>query len=258
VLQRLPPTAKFFLFHLNVSVSVQFPPGREELLAALKERGVTTLNGGVANVTKRHLQACLHAAGLPSTTAARDGNPRELVIIKSNLNHGGLKERVFTPAQRAALALPGEPPALARDRRYPIMARDQVPAWCWEDERLAIERYVTNAAGRFYRAYVAAGRLAVSEGISARRIKEMLGEVSRRNFLFRAMACRAGAAERGLPAALLPALSGAIGILRLDYGALDAIVDDEGQAFVVDVNPTPYWGAERQPDIIGLLRMEWN
>ncbi|MGZ8710038.1 MAG: hypothetical protein ACXW28_07425, partial [Thermoanaerobaculia bacterium] len=41
--------------------------------------------------------------------------------------------------------------------------------------------------------------------------------------------------------------------LGLDYGAIDALQDDEGRFYICDVNPTPFW-REREPDMTRFLR----
>ncbi len=258
ILDRLPEQTRQFLFHLNVSRSARFPRHRARLVTALAERGVRVLNAAVVDTTKRHVQAICQLGGLPSASAPHTGDPDELLIVKSNLNHGGLKERPLSPLQRDVLDLPGEPDGLAADRRYPILPRRKVPPHCWRDDRLIVERYVTNAGNRFYRAYVLGNRLAVSEAISAQPIKEMLGDIPRRNMPFHVGARRDRAAESDLPAQLLPVLTQFIHRIGLDYGAIDVVADDHGLPHIVDVNPTPYWGAERQPDIVELLCDGWD
>ena len=40
----------------------------------------------------------------------------------------------------------------------------------------------------------------------------------------------------------------------LEFGALDIVVDQDSCPYVIDVNPTPGWGLEKQGEILDFLR----
>lgn len=253
VLRRLPAQTRRFMFHLNVSRSARFPKQRQGLVEALANRGISVLNAQVVDITKRHLQKACRSCGVPSVSAPRQGDPQELLIVKSNLNHGGLKERELSVSQRKLLDLPGEPDGLGAERDYCVLRRALIPEDYWRDARVSVERYVTNASNRFYRAYTFGDRLVISEATSDRPIKEMSLDVPRRNLLFRG-GVSLSREDAPLPVRLVPVLTKFLREFGLDYGAVDIVVDDKELPYIVDVNSTPYWGAESQPDLVGLLR----
>src|SRR4051812_48250337 len=67
VLDAVPANARFFLFHVDCTVTHRFPRDRANLLSGLGRRGITVLNGSVTDISKRRLQATCVRAGLNTT-----------------------------------------------------------------------------------------------------------------------------------------------------------------------------------------------
>lgn len=54
----------------------------------------------------------------------------------------------------------------------------------------------------------------------------------------------------GSPLPVADAVAALRSELKLDFGAVDVVMDDKKRCFIVDVNPTPFWGSENQPEIV--------
>lgn len=250
VLARIPPGTHTVLPHVDLSRTGDVPRERAELVAALRERGIRVLNEHVVDITKRRLQEVCAGLGLPSTRTGPDGPPDELLLVKTDLNSGGKKERSVHPSRRRRL---GIGPVSARIRGaddYRVLRRREVPPAWWDDPTLCLERYVANSRDAFYRAYVVDRQLVVSRAVSPLRVRRMEGELERTNHLFRDFAPADGTPPTPLPAGMLETLRAFVAGFRLDYGALDLVEDEEGRSYVVDVNDTPYWGSEWQEGVL--------
>jgi len=248
--RRIPPEARYFLFHLDMSVTKAFPRGRAQLLRALRRRGVIPLNADVDDITKRSIQAACRRLDIPVASAPRRGADGELLIVKTNCNYGGEGERTIPRALRTRLGIG----ALSRDIRgaadYRIIPREEVPEQWWTDDSLVVERYVSNRAHRFYRAYVVHERVVVSVVTNPSPIKKMTSGLPRQNHPLHLAEI---SAATSLPAGLSSVLARVIRGMSLDYGAIDLVEDDAGVCYVIDVNTTPYWGDEIQPDLTEFL-----
>jgi hypothetical protein len=254
VLRDLPASATSLLFHIDCTFSDRFPRNRAGLVSALKRRGIAVLNGGITDISKRRLQATCVRAGLNTTAATVSGPPEELVIVKTNLNSAGLPERYLTWWQRAILGIRLN--RMISDREgYLILARADVPVTCWTDPTLAIERYVFNREGVWFRAYLFRDRLVVSRARCARPIRRMYHGSDRTNSRY-VISEGVAVPVRGdfaVPKGVLDAIVTLASEVRLDFGTMDIVCDDDGSAFIVDLNVTPFCrdGAE---DIIEHLR----
>lgn len=209
------------------------------------------LNHRVVDISKRAVQAELARLGFAVTEAPRRGDPRELVIVKTNYNAGGKQERKLRRGRRVRLGIAPPSRVITRSRGYRVLPRADVPDAYWGDPALFVERYVSNAAGRYFRAYVLHDRLVVSTIISTRRVKKADPGLPRENHLL-----VRGNAHDGVAEPLRVLLERFTHALSLDYGTLDVVVDDAGAFHLVDVNTTPYWGrAESQSALLDHLRV---
>lgn len=248
LLARVPPDARTVLPHVDLSRTGGVPRGRAELFAALRERGARVLNEHVTDISKGRIQRECARLGLPVTAAAREGDPDEWVLVKTDLNSGGRKERWLSPAERRRLGVGRLSRQLRDPGDYRVVRRRDVPPSWWSDPALSVERYVTNSRDAFYRVYVLGRQQVVSRAVSGARVRRMEGKLERRNAFFRDFRPLGDGGE--LPPDLLDTVRAFVAGFRLDYGALDLVEDDEGRAYVVDVNDTPYWGDEVQPGVL--------
>jgi hypothetical protein len=114
------------------------------------------------------------------------------------------------------------------------MPRSSVPVEWWQDEGLAIERHVHNSKNVFYRLRFVFDTWVISETVNPNDIQKMENCTSYENFLV-----HRGDKSSKLPAGLLTTAARFIDAFRIDYGALDVMLDDHGAFYVVDANPTP-------------------
>jgi hypothetical protein len=251
ILAVCPPDLQSFAFHINCSVASRFPPERGALIEALGRRGVQVLNGGITDIRKRSLQRQFQKLGLGSVEASRAGVDDELVIVKTDANYGALGERRLSASERALLGVPAPSEVIGHADDYRVLARGDVPPLWWNDDSLAIERFVDNRTGRYYRVYFAGDAVVVSVRLHPGRIKKYIGTVvrtDRRTYLDELTEGRC----RGVGADVGRTIWRAITGLALDFGALDLVEDDAGQSFVVDVNATPFFRPE--PALVHHLR----
>jgi hypothetical protein len=255
ILARVPTASRRFLFHLNLSRTLRFPVERAELCRLLKLRGVEVWNEKVVDVTRRALHSCCCAAGLTSLAAERDGDPAEILIVKTDLNYGGKTERLLSARDRQRLGIPELSPHVQGPLEYRVLPRREIPEELWSDPALVMERYVRNSRYSFFRAYRCGGSLVVSEAINPEPIQKMRVGLERWNTFIRLAAPLAATSPPPeVPRGLFRTLLTFLAAFSLDFGALDLVMDDAGQAFVIDVNPTPYWGREIYADLLGSLR----
>lgn len=240
VLDACPANLDAFAFHLNCTRTDRFPECRFELIDTLLTRGVPVLNGHVVDIGKRSLQEVCRYLGLPHTAVTAEvGQPDELLIVKSNLNYGGFGERRMSVADRDFLGIELPPPWMHNHDSYQLLKRHQIPKICWHDTTLAIERFVTNSHQRKHRVYFAGYNCIVSTYSDPDPIKRYREEHTRQDHLV---------SEQTLAAAEYPALPISLQIattrlrrqLRMDFGAIDIVEDEDGLCYVVDVNSTTF------------------
>lgn len=248
ILRRVPEGIEGFLFHLDLSETSLLVPDRERLVEGLQERGIQVLNAGITDIRRRTVQRRLREAGLPDVIAERDGNEEELLVVKSNYNFAGRSERRLSKEQREKLGLTAIASGIRSKWDYRVVKRREVPSWYWADETLAIERFVRNAEGRLHRFRICLDRWAVSSCVGAGTIADFQqGTDFREELVMRGagLGVEVGQAFRAAES------------LGLEFGAMDAIVDDHGDCYVIDVNPTPGISATRGPRI-EFMRRAWE
>ncbi len=240
VCARVPPGAHTFLFHLDLTFTAGFPICRQALIEALQARGLRLLNAAVTDISKRTTQRYCQQLGLLSTAAAREGDPEELLIVKTDHNAGAWTEKHLSRSQRRQLGFDDPSPVIRGPLSYRIVPRRKVrPKW-WEDPRLVVERYIQNRDDHYYKLYVLLDRFGVADVIVPGRIKK--AKNSRRTFSL--LTASGGPIEtvfqgNDYPENLVSQSLELIRHLQLSFGVLDAMVDQDGNCYIVDVNPTP-------------------
>jgi hypothetical protein len=238
-----------FLFHIDLTqdAPVLRPEVRRRLIDELSGAGIGVINGGVVDISKRMIHRHNRLVGLPDASADRSGPGDERLIVKTDRNSGGDPEHLSLGQARNPI-IPG--PA-----DYRILTRRDVPDEWWTLEGIHIERFIVNVDQEFYRFHRLGTHVVVSEAWSEHEIKRMDGTCPQTDH-------RLDLAEI---AGLDPGRHGAwLGAARtgeifartfgLDYGAIDIMRDDLGRFFVIDVNKTPYWGADLENEITLHLR----
>jgi len=149
------------------------------------------------------------------------------------------------------------PSPLVDHDEYPVLRRGDVPASWWECADVHIERYIENASGEFFRVFVAGHRAALCYGCSTQPVRRMRDESDRLNFFV-----SRDFHEDALAPVLLPSIHCEVlrcstlvaDAMKLDFGAIDIVVDDEENVYIVDVNTTPYWGSDEPDNVLQHLR----
>jgi hypothetical protein len=239
VLGRLPTSVDAFAFHLNMTHTAAVPTDRAALIRELAVRGIVPLNGAVTDISKAGVQAQCRAFGLPTASADRQGDPSERVIVKTNLNFGGRAERQLAPAQLAAVGNPPLSGAVPDWTGYQVIRREQVLASWWDDPALAIERFIDNRADQFYRVNFAGDHVVILRLTNPNPLKKIRNSTARVDVYCRTDELGAGAVA-GIAAPVAAVIAQYLERSGMDFGALEVIPDDAGQAFIIDVNSTCY------------------
>ncbi len=262
ILKRLPDNfTGSFAFHINLTDASRCPENRADLVAHLHSRGIQTLNADVVDISKRFVQAACRRAGLRTTTAPREGDASELLIVKTNRNYGGVPEARLSSDDLDALAISVHAIYKQPDHGYVVAPRRDVPAAAWDDANLVVERYIENKAQLFYRVYVLCNRFAISEGRERAWVKTIGRSERQRLLLFSVDA--AGVIDATVPQDLRPAIDAVlsfVSVTGMDFGCVDMMRDDEDRFYIVDMNATATWGSETEVRIVEHLapRVENN
>ncbi len=224
------------MLHINLS-----QPGRAfdnfaGWLAEFEAVGRPVINGYFDSIDKWAVQDACGKAGLPATRAPRGGDPQELLIIKARANHYGRFERYLASEMVGDMA----PPPWPYPERVHRMPREEIPPHVWSDPRITVERYIGNREDRFMRAYVTGDFVAVAVSHAAGLVKEMDQKRP-----IEMIATQSGSTLAFDPCDPLAVAHCLARTMRVDFGALDLAVDDDGVIYPIDINTTPAWGTER-------------
>ena len=226
------------LFHINLTRPRLAFPDLDEWLARAAEQGPAVCNGYCDSIDKWAVQAACVAAGLPVTRAAPAGDPDEPLVVKMRANHWGKHDRLLDSAQLGALA----PPPWPYPERIRVLLRSRMDPAVWKTPGLTVERFVSNPAGSFHRAYVVGRYVAAATSRADGHVKEMDHRPG--------VEFRSSFDATSLPAADRDPLSVAFRLareMRADYAAIDLAIDSDGIAHAIDLNTTPWWGDDTNP-----------
>ena len=244
LLKRLPPGIEAFLFHVNLTDTRRTPLRRRAFCRALRARGIRILNEHVTDISKHHVQHVCALAGLRTTIAPRDGDPDEMLILKTSANYGGENEKRLDAGVRRRLGF-AQPTRLIRGfDGYLIRRRKEVRPEFWRSRQVIVERFIENRHHVFYRAHKLLDRVIVSRMVNPARIKKMLQQIRRTNWNLHLPSLEPVEGPRPVPMHVVRAVSSFCAAARLDAGSIDIMEDDEGRCYVVDLNAQPYWGRE--------------
>ena len=249
ILGMVSPATEAVILHIDQTFddSLIPPDVRRQLVGRLTGMGIRVLNGAVADISKRTIHRHSRSIGLPDPTAPPRGNDDELLMIKTDLNCGGNPEHYFSGRPRGAI--------ISGPADYRVLPRGDVPPDWWAAEEFCIERFISNAEDEFYRFHLLGDRVVLSEARSERPIKRLDGtcpQVDHCTDLDEISAWASGG--RGSWAGAAWSAATFARTFGLDYGAIDVLRDDQGWYYVIDVNKTPYWGADVENAITTHLR----
>lgn len=242
LLKRLPAEISTFLFHVNLTDTRRTPLRRRAFCRALRARGIRILNEHVTDISKHRVQQVCALAGLRTTLAARDGDPDEMLIVKTNANYGGESEKRLGADGRRRLGLSPRSRLILGYDGYLVLRRSEVRPDFWRSRHVIVERFVENRRHVFYRAHKVLDRVIVSRMVNPARIKKMLQQIRRTNWNLLLPSLEPVEGPRPVPMHVISAVATFCAAARLDVGSIDLLEDDEGRCYVVDLNAQPYWG----------------
>jgi hypothetical protein len=243
ILEKTPSGTTHFVFHIDCTDRRRFPNDRDRLLEGLTARRIGSVNSRLVNSSKQWIQQVCRSLGLRKTAAEKGGDPSQCVIVKTNQNYAGMRERRLLASERRNLGIDAPAGRIDGPLVYPIMMLSEVPAEWWSDASLCVERFIGNSTGKWLRAYFFMQRVILTELASDDPIKKL--DNSRTKNQYQATTTNG---ELNIPQAAPPALLIALSELlkfanatRFEFGAIDMVCNDADEAFIIDVNPTPIW-----------------
>jgi len=252
IVSQLPDDAFVFHFHLNCTLTARFPRARDELTAMLHEKGILIVNGDLTDISKRTIQRRCAELGLNTTTALPNGDPEELIIVKTNLNFGGDGEWALSDSHRSVLGIAAGSDIIWKPDDYRVLRRREAdPSW-WSDPSLVCEKYIDNRKNVWYRAMFFFSRVVLRELVSEAQIKKVAQSVITRTWHLTFQEIEAERADADVPRKIVRDILRFAKAFNIDYGALDVMVNDAGEAFIIDVNSTPSY-MESPPGWFGFL-----
>lgn len=254
-------SARVVLMHIDASRTDGFLDDEAAFFDRLVTRGVTPVNARATDVRKRTLHERCAAHGLPSAAAPREGPPDERVIVKTTLNAAGVPERRLVARGGAASErfkhdLNAE---MSDPEGYRVCARRDVPAAAWSDPTLAIERFIDNPEGAFYRVYGVGPATAVAQIWTDLEIKKLLHPARRRAYFFFWNVSGDDVSLNDATDDVVKAVSvtrRVAAAMATEFHATDCVMDANGAIVPVDVNKTPFWGESVvRPGVLEHLRL---
>jgi hypothetical protein len=261
VANRVPSWVEFFVFHIDLTECSRIPLGRDILIENLRKEGKTLLNAHLTDISKKNVQSACLACNLPSTTASFEGDPDEILILKTDRNFGGEKDRLLKPEERRFLGLKMlEHSVINGAFSYQLCRRKKIPPKLWEENGIVIERYISNKRNVFFRAYVFLEKMVIEAAISDLPIKKTYIDLPRQYFYFAALSPIQGSGFYDslnigeLPATLPSIIWQFCQHIRLEFGCVDVVMDDTHDCYVVDANSTPSWDRLGMHEVLAFLR----
>lgn len=218
---RHPPAGDVAVLHVDLTV---VPPD----YLALARHYEHCLNGRLVDISKRRISRWL--------VSPQDGYTGP-VVVKSDLNHGGLSERrlriaeggVFVRLREAARRwLPRAWHGTAGSDYQLFQRKAEVPAWVWRRRDLVVERFFVQPYDDGYAVnqwFFLGPRGVVSTLVGPSPLVKWFPEIRR------------VPAHHDVPEAVWRRRAE----LGMDFGKLDYVLH-EGEAIVLDANPTPHSG----------------
>lgn len=233
------------VFQINLAQTDQVPPYKGALQRDAKDADVFVINSEFCDLRKRTLQGILGSIGLPTTQAKQNGSADEVLIVKTNLNHGGIHEKHLKPDLLTAFGMDLPSATKIDARTYFLTTRANMEPDLWNDPSILVEHYIANTKDSFHRAYVCGNHIVITQAFAEGHIKKIQGDTRDINYFFfrnELLSASEDDYEGLTPFDVVKQLAVFLDHVMLDYGAID-LVNDEERAYIVDVNTTPYAGS---------------
>lgn len=252
IVKKLKVTSGYFLFHLNLTKTAFFYKDKEGLITELMSRGITPLNAGVRDISKQHLQNVCEQVGLNSARANQEGEANELLITKTNFNHGGKSEKRLMRSQFRRLNLSAD--EYDHNIIYPVMERKKIQPEVWDNKNLVVEKYISNKNNYIFRVYVLLDKMVISQVVNPAIIKKMVDVDTRTNYYYDLGNPDSISADSLKYNDIVVDITRLCTALHVDFAALDVVKSDDGKYYIIDLNVTPNWGViDDFPEITSFL-----
>jgi hypothetical protein len=138
------------LFNVNLSYFGAVTFGNELKIKDFINSDKVVLNEGLYDIRKRNLHKLLDKSGLTSAKAHSDGDPDELLMVKTNLNWGGEKEFIASSSVQDSINFKATKQHLQGHRSYYVKKRKDINPFLWNDNSIVIENIFRIRMTTFY------------------------------------------------------------------------------------------------------------
>ncbi|WDE01631.1 hypothetical protein [Thalassomonas actiniarum] len=247
-----PQQNLYWFFQINLSYWRLWLTHHKETVESLTELGFTVINSEVTDIRKRTIQSLNRQLGLVDVEIdhLEPDQGKMPVMVKSNYNYGGEFEASLPSDLMVALGVEDINDCQIKgfDSYFKTRLADVEQA-LWQDEGVMIERYIENKERKFFRFYRCGNHSVLSMIINGNLIKKMLPGLPRKNWFLKFQHSKNHAYQN-----LIDNASLMLEAMGMGFGAVDMVMDNDHKAYIIDVNPTPGWGAEKQDEVIAFLR----
>jgi hypothetical protein len=233
---------KTLLFHIDLTNYKSFFSDTKDPHAVARKFGIRVLNFGLYDISKKRLQQILMELKLPSTYIIKEEKQRnEMVIVKSDLNFGGRKERELLPWELTQLGIAYDFSKIPRCNEYRVLEALRVSEDLWKQGGIVIEKFIRNDQGSYIRVFKYFERyVLVKLTVPGKEIKKMSDSRDRVRFYYE---------MEQIPLIANKEINDAAQVAdrfftgwNIDFGGIDMVTDSNGVNYIVDFNDTPFWG----------------
>lgn len=251
IISKVITNAGYFVFHINLTKTHNFIENRANLINILKGKGVKLINAGVLDTSKNWLQIACIENNINSTSAKINGDPDELLIVKTNFNYAGRSENKLTSKEKKILSLSTKD--YPTDLNYTIASRKNLPEDIWENETLVVEKFINNVDNLFYRAHKLFNRIVLTEVTDENLIRKMPDGIKTTNYYFDLKQDNNSNKDYKKFENIILQIECICKYGAIDFGAFDVVKSDNSEYFIIDINLTPYWGFSPHPIMFNFL-----
>lgn len=241
------------LFQINLSNYQGFFADTTDPHKLLEQSGYRVVNSGLYDISKSRLQERLRGLGLASLSIEPTGfNSHERVMIKSDLNYGGLFERGLSPSQLTRLGIDYDLEQVPANDEYRHTSLQEVSDDQWQHPGIHIERFIENKQGSYTRVYKLYDRYVFSKAIMPGVEIKKINHRKHETHCF-ASSDNLDALENEEYKGALRTAAALLEGHNIDFATVDMIRDDQGVDHIIDVNHTPFWGKTKRHHFIEFL-----
>lgn len=223
-------SAKYFLFHINLSFIKDYFSNKDELLYKIKKMGIKSINDNLFDIRKSTIQKTCKLLGLPNVVD--DIKDDDNIIIKSDYNSNSVPEHMMTKEDKAILNIDFDTNPI----EYMIFKKYELNNI--NLKKYVIEKFIENNNNLFYRVYKLYNKVVISEVVDQSKIKKMPVGIARTNYFYDLNKIFIN--DKFYKILIqVKILSEHMGI---DYAAFDIVMSNNKEYYIIDINHTPYWG----------------